>query len=59
MQVLFRFIVENPQVSACKACKMGYPFRDVPQFIPENQENQRNASIFANSFSFVSMLEWA
>ena len=35
MQVLFRCIVKNPQVSACKTCKMGYPFRDVPQFIPQ------------------------
>ena len=35
MQVLFRCMAQNPQVSACKACKMGYPFRDVPQFIPQ------------------------
>ena len=35
MQVLFRCITKNTQVSACKACKMGYPFRDVPQFIPQ------------------------
>ena len=35
MQVLFRCIVKNPQVSACKACKMEYPFRDVPQYIPQ------------------------
>ena len=35
MQVLFRCIMQNPQVPACKACKMEYPFRDVPQFIPQ------------------------
>ena len=35
MQVFFRCIMQNSQVPACKTCKMGYPFRDVPQFIPQ------------------------
>ena len=43
MQVLFRCIVENPQVSACKTCKMGYPFRDVPQLVSENPEKSKES----------------
>ena len=35
MQVLFCCMAQNPQVSACKACKMGYPFLNVTQFIPQ------------------------
>ena len=35
MQVLFRCMAQNTQVPACKACKIGTPFRDIPQFIPQ------------------------
>ena len=65
LQVLFSYIEENMQESFCKSCKMGTPFRDVPQFIPQLayfprlKTCQRKASIFDNSSIFVSMLEWA
>ena len=43
MQVLFCCIVKNPQVSACKACKMVCPFRDIPQLVPENLGNSKES----------------
>ena len=56
MQVFFRCMAQNLQVSACKACKMGYPFRDVPQFIPqlvpENLGNSKESVHLCQLFLF-------
>ena len=63
MQVLFRCYKHFLQDPGVKPAKWGTPFatyrNSYRNWYRKTWENQRKASIFANSFCLVSMLEWA
>ena len=63
MQVLFVVWRRIRKILPVKPAKWGAPFatyrNSYRNWYRKTRENQRNVSIFANSFCLVSMLEWA